>query len=661
MDTSLVILLLASHDGTPSEFDSERKGDRENMNTYRRNRLLAITLVTAFLFMAVSPALSTAALPAPPTDLNVGPNVDKVVFKVVVGNDQLILALQGGVVDIHDGFFNPDSYAILDADPNLEISDDIMRNGYGHIKINTRDAPGNWTAFRRAFAYAYDKTRVLNEIHLGYMRMHDSVVVYTNDLFCIEDDLDYHYYNAEPAVGNALLDAAGFEIDPVTGYRNDPNGNPIHIVIGYSPSSPAIAGGCAQIGVDALEALHISGETNQEDFNTYLANLYNHGAYDMIFFATSFYGKTLDWMVREYGSEYANSYGQNDCNYVNETMDAILQDILDATTYEEAYAACAAAQEHLHYQVPLVITYQNMYLQAYRNDQFSGFIKDYGRYIHSKWNIQNVKKLDGTYGGTINAALGQEPDSFNGFTTNSGYSQQILNLVDSNLYDFGPDLEPYPVLAESYLEETHDGVGSSTANPAVPEGHHRFTFDLIQNATWSDGTPFTAEDVAFTYTYLLESATLGNPSGAGLADANLVAAYAPSTYRVVVEFGAVSYWNFGQAAYLSPIPKHIFEPGAGIGYEGWNTWNPMFNPEDPYVTLGPFLFTDMEAGEFYELSVNPDWAYIPGDRFDTPTTSPTTTTTPTTPVFDPTLAIVAGAVGAAVVILVGGFVLLRQK
>jgi ABC-type transport system substrate-binding protein len=211
-------------------------------------------------------------------------------------------------------------------------------------------------------------------------------------------------------------------------------------------------------------------------------------------------------------------------------------------------------------------------------------------------------------------------------------------------------------LAESYTEETH------ADNDAVPEGHHRFTFDLIQNATWSDGTPFTAEDVAFTYTYYLETAPLGNPAGAGLADANLVAAYAPSTFRVVVEFGTESYWNFGQAAYLSPIPKHIFEPGAGIGYEGWNTWNPMFNPEDPFVTLGPFLFTDMEAGEFYELTVNPDWAYLPEGRFDTPTETTTGTGTGTAPPpVDPTLAIVAGAVGAAVVILVGGFVLLRQK
>ncbi len=622
------------------------------MNIDRKKRLLGITFVAAFLFMALSPALGVAQITAP-KGLNVGPSVDKVVFRVVVGNDQLVLALQGGVVDLHDGFFNPDTYAVLDADPNLNIVDDVLRNGYGHIKINTAKAPMNWTAFRRAFAFAYDKARVQTDIFLGLSQLHDSLVVATNDLFCIEDQLEWHYYNPEVAMGNQLLDDAGFDIDPISGFRNDPNGNPIHIEVAYSPSSPAIAGGSAQVGVDALRAMHIDADTNQEDFNTYISNLDQHGDYDMIFFATTFYGKDLDWMVYEFGSEWADVPYQNPTNFRNETVDIALQAILDSVTYEDAYDACAEVQRLLHYEVPTLIIYENMYLQAYRNDQFTGIVPDAGRYVHGKWTLNKIHKLDGTYGGTVSVALGQEPDSFNIFTTNSGYSAEVLNTIWSSLYDFGPDLNPYPVLAESYLEETH------ADNTDVPIGHHRFTIDIIQNATWSDGTHLTAEDVAFTFTYLFESGALGNPGGVDLG--NLVAAYAPSTYRVVVEYGVESYWNFGTWAYKTIIPKHIFEPGAGIGYEGWNTWNPEFNPADPNVNLGPYVFTDMEAGEFYEVTHNPLWAYYPQDRIE-----PTGPTTPTTPTdggggIDYTLAIVAGAVGAAVVILVGGFVLLRQK
>ena len=625
------------------------------MNTYRRNRLLAITFVTVFVFMAISPALGSSVIPP---DLNVGPNVDKVVFKVIATEDNMILALQGGVVDIHDSFLEPGTIPIFAADPNIEVVEDVLRNGYGHITINCAKAPMNWTEFRRAFAFAYDKARLKQEVFQGLMQMHDSLVVYTNDLFCIEDSFPYHYYEPEVEKGNLLLNATGFDYDPITGYRNDPNGNPIYIEIGFSPSSIAIAGGTAQIGVDALRDLGFEANTNQEDFNTYISNMDQHGDYDMVFSATGFSGKSLDWMDRSFGSYYADVPYQNPSNFRNASVDAILQRVLVAANYSEAFDACAELQLILHYEVPKLITYENQYLQGIRTDKFKGHVPDIGRYMNGKWTLQNIIKLDDTFGGTLAVRIGQEPDSFNIFTSNSGYSINIMNSLYSSLYDNAPDLSPYKVLAEGYTEETHDGVGDSIANPDVPEGHHRFSFDVIQNATWSDGVPLTAEDVAFTYNYMIESSALGNPAGAALG--NLVAAYAPSPYTVVLEFGVVSYWNFGLATGYYIIPKHIFEEGAGIGIAGWNTWNPGLNPDDPFVTCGPFVFTDMEAGEFYEISVNPYWAYLPEGRFDVETT--TTTTDPGGDVpFDATLAIVAGAVGAAVVILVGGFVLLRQK
>ena len=72
------------------------------------------------------------------------------------------------------------------------------------------------------------------------------------------------------------------------------------------------------------------------------------------------------------------------------------------------------------------------------------------------------------------------------------------------------------------------------------------------------------------------------------------------------------------------------------------------------VTSGPFMVSDYLAGEFVEMEYNPDYFY----GLERPTEPPTTTPT-TGPDF--TMAIVAGAVGAAVVILVGGYVLMRQK
>jgi ABC-type transport system substrate-binding protein len=620
------------------------------MLTDRNKRLVAFALAAAFIFMAVSPGLSVAA--DVPSDLNVGPYVDTIVYKVIANQDQRILALQAGEIEMDNSFFDPVHLPTLAADPDIDINS-ALRNGYGHITINCRDAPLNESVLRRAFAYAFDKTAVTSEIMDGFSQEHDSLVPFPNG-WCVEDDFTYHFYTDQTAIGNALLDATGdFGVNLATGFR-EYKGTPFDIEIEYASSSAEIAGGTAQIGVDALRRLHINAQTRAADFNEYISRLDSHGDYDMVFYALNFYSNDVDWLAYEYWSEYADTEYQNPTNFVNSTYDGWRDQLLYGTTYEDVYAASAAMQEILQYNVLRLVVYENTYMQGYRNDQFTGHVADLGRYITGPWTMRKIQKLDGTFGGTVPIAISEEPDSFNIYVTNSAYSAAILSELWPQLYNFGPDLNPWPDLAESMLTETHSD------NSEVPAGHTRFTVDIIQNATWSDGEPVTAEDVAFSLTYAFESAPYGNPAGTDIGD--LAAAYAPTPFRAVIEFNTESYWHFSNFAYDTIVPEHIFNDDSGIGYQGWNTWNPVFDPAEPNVNCGPFVFSDYEAGEFYELTQNPLFHYAP-ERPDvtTTTTTSTTTTTTTAATFDAILAIVAGVVGAAVVILVGGFVLLRQK
>jgi len=173
------------------------------------------------------------------------------------------------------------------------------------------------------------------------------------------------------------------------------------------------------------------------------------------------------------------------------------------------------------------------------------------------------------------------------------------------------------------LTETHSD------NPAVPDGHTRFTIDIVQNATWSDGEDLTAEDVAFSLAYAYESAQYGNPAGTDIGD--LVAAYAPTTYRVVIEFNTETYWHFSNFAFDYIIPEHIFNDDTGIGYDSWEMWNPVFDSTEPNVNCGPYTFTDYEAGEFYTISRNPFFHYAASPSVPTnETTNTHATTTPTT-------------------------------
>jgi hypothetical protein len=284
-------------------------------------------------------------------------------------------------------------------------------------------------------------------------------------------------------------------------------------------------------------------------------------------------------------------------NYSNDTYDFWMSKFQSGKSCKEVRDAAIEIQKILHYEVPQLVVCQTNYLQGYRTDHFQGHVEDLCRYLSGPWTLRRAHKIDGAYGGIFSIGLNREPNSFNIYTTNS---HMILENLYSSLYSHDPNMNPIPDLAQSMLVETHSN------NSSIPDGHMRFTFDILQNATWSDGRTLTAEDIAFTFAYQLESGPYGNPAAYSLSD--LVSVYAPTTYRVVFQFSSESYWHFNKIAYEYVIPEHIFTT---IGYSGWNTWNPVFNPDEPHVTCGPFLLTDFEAGEYYELTANPEYHWLP--------------------------------------------------
>lgn len=532
-----------------------------------------------------------------PVDLNSGPLINSILYRVM-NQDQTILAIQTGEIDMAASYFDPVHYESLRNNPDIDIVN-ASRNGYGHIAINCRDPPLNETVLRQAFAYAFDKTRVTSEIFDGQSREHDSLVPYRNG-WCIENQLPYHYYTAQPIIGNQILNDSGKFPFGSNGYRTY-NGLPFDIEVAYPADIPSIPVRTYRIAVDALLSLHVNASARPMKYFELLAVLDSHGDYDMAAGGfLNFNNNDVDWLAYQYWSEYADSPSQNPSNFMNETYDRCRDQLLHGVTYEEVYNASYWMQRILHEQVPLVVTDMTIYHQAYRTDRFIGHVPDLGGYITGPWTMRRIHCLDGSYGGMVRVAIAKDPDSFNIFTAESSASEIIFNELYSSLYRYGPDLKPYPDLADKLLIETHDD------NSDVQNGHTRFTLDIIQNATWSDGVSLTAQDIAFTFNYLLQS---GAPLGSSNPLSGLIAVYAPTAYRVVIEYNTESYWHFSKFAYLPIIPKHIFTPDGGIGYDGWSTWNPVFNPEDAHVTCGPFVFVDYKPNQWYELAWNPLFHY----------------------------------------------------
>ena len=115
-------------------------------------------LIVSLLVVLVISQTPVSAIDPVPSDLNTGPYVDQIVYKVIAYQDQRIIALQAGEIVMHNSFFDPQYLPQLSADPDIDIFS-AMRNGYGHITINCRDYPLNISGLRRAFAFAFDKTR----------------------------------------------------------------------------------------------------------------------------------------------------------------------------------------------------------------------------------------------------------------------------------------------------------------------------------------------------------------------------------------------------------------------------------------------------------------------------------------------------------------------
>lgn len=607
------------------------------MLSNKTRRILAIALVTAFLGMAVSPVLGAAQ--TVPGSFKNGPFIDKIVFNVITSEDQRVLALQDGNIDLIDDQLDPAFLETLLQTDNVEVFHK-PRMGYGYVEINCQKYPLNITAFRRALAFALDKEAISDDVWDGLSIPLDSCIP-PGSVYSIEGQLPYTYYEASVVHGNQLLDDAGFVDVDADGFREAPDGSDFSVLVECATTSN-IAIECGNVLAQALDSLHVDGSSEPTDFYEYLNRLYFHGDFDIVFLGTSFNNFDVDWLETQFGSEYADVPYLNLPMFKNTTYDSWIPQLKTGTTFDEVYEAAIEMQKIFVYECPEIILYNNIQLYPYRTDKFEGFVEDALDGIPSYWTNYKVhmkNSLGGPFGGTLIWSNSEDMDTFNHFGAGSGYTQQVLDMMFDTLITIGPDGSDLPWLAESWTVETH------ADNPAVVNGHMKITFNMIQNATWSDGVPLTAEDAAFTLNFEKEGA--GNPYAPDLV--NMVAAYAPTPYTLVVEFSTESFWNLHLCAYDPIVPKHVLEV---LAPDDWQQYQPN-PPGTPMVTSGPFNVSEHIPGEFVELTYNPNYFYGLAH-----------TTTPTTTVDDfgsVALALVVGAIGAAVVILVGGYILMRNR
>src|ERR1044071_3966324 len=98
----------------------------------------------------------------------------------------------------------------------------------------------------------------------------------------------------------------------------------------------------------------------------------------------------------------------------------------------------------------------------------------------------------------VTVALAREPDRLYNPTTLAG--QLVANLVFDPLVGLDDQMNPYPVLAAS-IPSPDNGQVRLSGDGA--DRRYIVTMPLRQDVVWSDGTPFTADDVVYTWQLMM--------------------------------------------------------------------------------------------------------------------------------------------------------------
>lgn len=132
---------------------------------------------------------------------------------------------------------------------------------------------------------------------------------------------------------------------------------------------------------------------------------------------------------------------------------------------------------------------------------------------------------------------------------------------------------------------------------SVSEDNLTWTFSLVENAKWHDGTPFTAEDVKFTYDTILDPNNNSPRRSAieSIAQVNVLDDYTIEfkLSSPLASFPSIASYNVGI------IPKHLLQDTKIDEATEFNTRQP--------VTTGPYKVESVTPGSQYVFVANPEY------------------------------------------------------
>lgn len=136
-------------------------------------------------------------------------------------------------------------------------------------------------------------------------------------------------------------------------------------------------------------------------------------------------------------------------------------------------------------------------------------------------------------------------------------------------------------------------------NGGVSEDGRTVTWQLKEDILWSDGTPFTAEDVAFTYEFIANPEVASNTAGT-YETIESVEALDDTTVQITFKDPNPAWYLVFTGTQGMVLPKHMFEE-----------YNGASGREAPANTMpvgtGPYRVVDFTPGDVVVYEANPNY------------------------------------------------------
>jgi peptide/nickel transport system substrate-binding protein len=136
-------------------------------------------------------------------------------------------------------------------------------------------------------------------------------------------------------------------------------------------------------------------------------------------------------------------------------------------------------------------------------------------------------------------------------------------------------------------------------NGGVSEDGRTVTWKLKEGILWSDGTPFTAEDVAFTYEFIANPEVASNTAGT-YETIESVEALDDTTVQITFTEPNPAWYLVFTGTQGMVLPKHMFE-----AYNGANGREAPANTMP--VGTGPYRVVDFTPGDVVVYEANPNY------------------------------------------------------